>query len=268
MKPAPKSPREPRRADRPPGRDALPRALADRQVRPTGLLAFGAHPDDIEFGCGGVIAAETRADRAAHFVVCSRGESGSHGTPKQRVAEAKKAATLLGATIEFLQLDGDAHLEVRAAHAIKLAAVIRLHRPGVVLAPSLVENQHPDHSRLGQLVRDACRLARYGGIRELRSASPHAIDQLYYYAVTSEAEPTGITPVLIDVSAPDVLKAWTGAMEAHASQISARNYVDLQLTRARLRGLRAGISHAIALFPNDPLVLNSLPRGNRAARKF
>jgi LmbE family N-acetylglucosaminyl deacetylase len=261
MKPAPKSPHKP-------SRDALPRVLADRQVRPTALLAFGAHPDDIEFGCGGIIAAETQADRAVHLVVCSRGESGTHGTPKQRVAEAKKAATLLGATIEFLQLDGDAHLEVRATHAIKLAAVIRRIQPGVVLAPSLVENQHPDHSRLGQLVRDACRLARYGGIRELQSAPSHAIDQLFYYAVTAEAEPTGITPVLIDVSAPDVLKAWTDAMEAHGSQISARNYVELQLTRARLRGLRAGISHAIALFPNDPIVLDSLPRAGRASRKF
>ena len=59
---------------------------------PMPLLAFGAHPDDIEFGCGGVIAKETRAGRAAHFVICSRGEAGTHGTPKQRVAEAKKSA--------------------------------------------------------------------------------------------------------------------------------------------------------------------------------
>ena len=50
------------------------------------LLAFGAHPDDIEFGCGGVIAAETQAGRKAHFVVCSRGEAASNGTPKRRMA--------------------------------------------------------------------------------------------------------------------------------------------------------------------------------------
>ena len=55
------------------------------------LLVFGAHPDDIEFGCGGIIARETLAGRKAHFVVCSRGEAGTHGTPKQRTAEAKKA---------------------------------------------------------------------------------------------------------------------------------------------------------------------------------
>ena len=54
------------------------------------------------------------------------------------------------------------------------------------------------------------------------------IEQLFYYAVTPEAEPADITPVLIDVSAPEILAAWTAAMEAHASQISARNYVELQ----------------------------------------
>jgi LmbE family N-acetylglucosaminyl deacetylase len=232
------------------------------------LLAFGAHPDDIEFGCGGVIATETRAGRKAHFVVCSHGEAGSHGTSKQRTAEAKKAAALLGATIEFLKLDGDAHLELRAAHAIKLAKIIRAVRPGVVLAPSVVENQHPDHARLGQLVRDAARLARYGGLKELRKQSAHQIKQLFFYAVTPEAEPRDLMPVLLDVSAPEIISAWTSAMQAHASQVSARNYVELQLTRARLLGGRAGVGHAIALFPNEPLVFDSLAQTGRSARHF
>src|ERR1700743_2665271 len=179
------------------------------------LLVFGAHPDDIEFGCGAVIARETQSGRKAHFVICSRGEAGTHGTPRQRTAEAKKAAGLLGATIEFLELDGDGHLEIRAIHAIKIAQIIRRARPGVVIAPSLVENQHPDHWRLGKLVRDAARLARFGGLAELRKIAPHAISQLFYYAVTPDAEPRDITPVLIDVSAAKVLEAWADAMKAH-----------------------------------------------------
>jgi LmbE family N-acetylglucosaminyl deacetylase len=232
------------------------------------LLAFGAHPDDIEFGCGGVIARETQAGRKAHLVVCSQGEAGTYGTPKQRTVEAKKAAELLGATVEFLELDGDSHLEVRAAHAIKIASIIRRVRPGVVLAPSLVENQHPDHWRLGKLVRDAARLARFGGVKKLKKARAHAISQLFYYAVTADAEPRDITPVLIDVSSPEILQAWTSAMAAHASQVQARAYVELQITRARLRGLRAGVDHAIALFPNDPLVFDSLAQAGRGERAF
>lgn len=243
MKPGPTSPRE-----------------------PVSVLVFGAHPDDVEFGCGAVVARETAAGRTVHMVVCSRGESGSHGTPEQRTLEAEKAAGLLGATVEFIELDGDSHLEMRAAHAVKIAGIIRRLRPAMVLAPSLVENQHPDHSKLGRLVRDAARLTRYGGVAELRDLPPHVIGQLIFYAITPEAEPTDITPVLIDVSPPEILEAWKAAMEAHASQVAARQYVEMQITRARMRGLRAGIGHAIALFPNDPLVLDSLAPARRSAR--
>jgi LmbE family N-acetylglucosaminyl deacetylase len=235
---------------------------------PPPLLAFGAHPDDIEFGCGGVIARETAAGRPVHFVVCSRGESATHGTPRQRVAEAKKAAALLGATIEFLDLGGDAHFECGVAQALKLAAIIRRVRPGVVLAPSVAENQHPDHPKLGRMVREAARLARYGGVKELRGAAPHAIGPLLFYAVTPEAEPRDLTPILIDVSAPEILATWTAAMAAHASQMQTRNYIEFQLTRARVQGLRGGVAHAIALFPNDPLVFASLAPLARAARRF
>ena len=232
------------------------------------LLAFGAHPDDVEFGCGGVVALETRGGRPAHLAVCSRGECATHGTPEERTVEAGRAAALLGATIEFIELDGDARLEVRASHAVRLAGVLRRVRPAVVLAPTLVENQHPDHARLGRLVRDACRIARFGGVAELKALPPHTIEQLFYYALSPAAEPRDITPILVDVSPPEVIAAWKAAMEAHASQVSAREYVEMQLTRARLNGLRAGIGHAIALFPSDPPVVASLGWLGRSASRF
>jgi hypothetical protein len=74
--------------------------------------------------------------------------------------------------------------------------------------------------------------------------------------------------VLVDISKPAIIAAWTRAMEAHASQTAARNYVELQLARARLLGLRAGIGHAMALFPNDPLIVDSLARIGGGARRF
>jgi LmbE family N-acetylglucosaminyl deacetylase len=232
------------------------------------LLAFGAHPDDIEFGCGGVIAREIRAGRRAHLVVCSRGESSTSGTPAERTAEARKAAGVLGATLEFVRLDGDARLEAKPAHAFALAAIIRRVRPGVVLAPSLVGNQHPDHSRLGRIVRDAARIARYGGVAKLRPRPAHAIGSLLYYAVTAEAAPEGMLPVLVDISDPEVVAIWKEAMSAHESQLSARNHVDLQLARARAQGLQAGVDYAQALYPNDPLIFSSLACLAGGARRF
>ena len=239
-----------------------------RTAKHASIVAFGAHPDDIEFGCGGVIARETEIGRSVHFVVCSRGESATNGTPAGRVREAKRAAALLGATIEFLDLGGDAHIEERPVGAITLAAIIRRLQPSVILAPSLGGNQHPDHPRLGRMVRDASRLARYGGVKELRGAAPHAISQLFFYSITAEAEPATSAGVLVDVSTPGVIARWTAAMEAHESQMKTRRYVELQLTRARLNGLRAGVEHAIALFPDGPILVSNLAALERGARQF
>jgi len=212
-----------------------------------------------------VVAGETRSGRAAHFVVCSRGEAGSNGTPSRRTAEARRAATVLGATVEFLRLDGDARLELKAGHAVRLAAIIRRVRPAVILAPTLEENQHPDHWRLGHLVRDAVRLARYGGLAALKGRKPHTAAALFYYAVSPDSEPPGKAFVLVDISGPAVFSAWKGSMEEHASQMRTRNYVDLQVARARVLGLGAGIEYAQALFPNDPIVLDSLSVVGRPA---
>jgi LmbE family N-acetylglucosaminyl deacetylase len=91
---------------------------------------------------------------------------------------------------------------------------------------------------------------------------------MLFYALTREAEPDNISPVLIDISRPEIVAAWVAAMEAHGSQTSARNYVEVQLTRARLRGLGAGVEYATALFPADPLVFSSLSGLGRGARGF
>jgi hypothetical protein len=65
-----------------------------------------------------------------------------------------------------------------------------------------------------------------------------------------------------------MVTAWKAAMEAHVSQTSARAYVELQIARARANGLRAGVSHAIAVFPGNPFVLDSLAPLSRGARSF
>jgi hypothetical protein len=105
-------------------------------------------------------------------------------------------------------------------------------------------------------------------VAELRSQPAHVVGQLLFYAVTPEAEPAGVLPVLIDLSAPGVVAAWTAAMEAHATQVRARPYVELQLARARVLGLRAGVEYAQPLFPADPLLFDSLAALGGPARRF
>ncbi len=75
-------------------------------------------------------------------------------------------------------------------------------------------------------------------------------------------------PIFIDVSMPEIVSTWTAAMSAHGTQAATRNYIELQLTRARLLGARAGIEYAIALYPNEPMVFESLAEAGRGARQF
>jgi len=118
------------------------------------------------------------------------------------------------------------------------------------------------------MVRDAARLARFGGVAELRGRPPHAIASLWFYGVTVDAEPRDLPTVFIDVSEPEVVTAWRAAMEAHASQQQTRNYAEMQLMRARLNGSRCQTEYAIPLFPNDALVFDSLAPLARTARRF
>jgi N-acetylglucosamine malate deacetylase 1 len=231
------------------------------------LLVFGAHPDDIEFGVGGVVVAEAQKGRPVHLVVCSRGESGTHGTPEQRDAEAQRASELMGGTLEVIDLGGDANIENTRAGARTLAAIIRRVRPGIVMAPTTEENQHPDHAAVGRMARDATRLARYGGLKELADQPRHAIAQMLFYPIGADAAPRDRQAILYPIS-DETMVHWTKVMEAHASQMQTRNYVDYQIARAALLGQRAGMSHALELFPNDPVIIGSLDQIDGSSRHF
>lgn len=231
------------------------------------LLAIGAHPDDIEFGVGGVLAAETRRGRPVHMVVCSHGEAGTNGTPDERTREAEAAAAKLGATLEWIDLGGDANIENTRAGARTIAAIMRRLKPEIVLTLSIVEDQHPDHVAVGRMTRDAARLARYGGVESLRDQPRHAITHLLYYAVAPDAVPKDRLPLLYALTDADV-DIWREAMEAHASQMRTRDYGSLQITRASLLGQNAGGRHAIALYANDALIINSLDGLGQGSRHF
>lgn len=228
------------------------------------ILAVGAHPDDIEFGCAPLLLREAKGGHELKLLVLSRGEAGTAGTPEQREQEARAAAALMGAQVEFLDFRGDCHLEVNPGNTLRLAAEIRRCQPQMVLAPNLAENQHPDHTAAGKLVRDACRLARYGGLADLKTLPPHAISQLYFYDVTQHG--VRAPDVVVDVS--DVAETWQEVMRCHASQTESKSYVELQLSAARLLGLSIGVEYAAGVYVNDPVRVGRLSDLPLSSRNF
>lgn len=125
------------------------------------VLAIGAHPDDVELGCGGTLAVLARGGKRVGILHLTRGEMGTRGTPEERVAEAEGAARALGA-VEMGFLDcGDGGLRAGPAEEDALIAKLRLWRPDLVLGPT-PSDRHPDHGRGHRLVEAAC---FYAGLR-------------------------------------------------------------------------------------------------------
>ena len=115
------------------------------------IVVIGAHPDDVEFGCGGILVKEAARGHEVTILNLSRGEAATSGDPGTRRRESEAAAAVLGAGLELLELEGDSRIEYRPENAVGIARVIRRVRPHLLLAPSPDENQHPDHGKAGRL---------------------------------------------------------------------------------------------------------------------
>ncbi len=228
------------------------------------LLIFGAHPDDVEFGCGGLIIKEIKKGTQVKIITCSLGEAGTNGTPESRKEEAEKAAKFIGAEIEFIDLGGDCHIQDTPINTFKLAEVIREFKPNIVLAQSLTENQHPDHLTLAKMVRSATRIARYGGLEEIKKYPVHSIDALYYYPSSAEFDKK--PDILVDVSSE--YADWVKAMEMHESQMKTKGYINLITSKARYFGASVGVNYAVGLWVNDPITLDYISGIEKSSRNY
>ena len=228
------------------------------------ILAVGAHPDDVEFGCAPILIQEVRQGNEVRILVTSKGEAASAGTPEERAQEARDAARIIGAAIQFLEMGGDGHIQHTPSNAMVLAREIRRFKPDTILAPHPSENQHPDHSAIGKGVRDAARLARYGGLRDLEDLPAHPITSLYYYNITQLLADS--PHLVMDVSA--VRETWEAVIQCHKTQMKTRNYLELVLSRARALGAAVGVDYAVGLWANDPIRVGSLADLRLSSRCF
>jgi bacillithiol biosynthesis deacetylase BshB1 len=129
----------------------------------TDILAFGAHPDDVELGCGGTMAKMVSEGKICAIVDLTKGELGTRGTDETRKAEAADSAAILGiAARENLGLK-DGFLENSQEYQMEIVKMVRKYRPEIVLA-NAIDDRHPDHAKAAKLVSDACFLA---GLRKI-----------------------------------------------------------------------------------------------------
>ena len=106
------------------------------------VLAIGAHPDDIEFGCGGTIVLYSKNRHQSYFLVLTNGEKG--GDPKIRKKEAIKSSKILGAKNIFFGNLPDTQVNYDISTIKVIEKVINKIKPDIVLTTSAKEN-HQDH---------------------------------------------------------------------------------------------------------------------------
>jgi len=165
------------------------------------VLAVGAHPDDVELGCGGTLALLAGRGRRVGIAHLTRGEAGTRGTAAERRREAEQAAAALGAVeLEFLDC-GDGGLRTGDAEEDALIALLRRLRPELVLGPPPVD-RHPDHGRACQLLEAAC---FYAGLASRGEGAPHRPAAVWSYMGHDSFEPDLVV---------DVGEAWQAKLEA------------------------------------------------------
>jgi N-acetylglucosamine malate deacetylase 1 len=137
------------------------------------ILAFAAHPDDVELGCAGTLIAHIEAGKKAGVVDLTRGELGTRGTPAERVAEAEAAAQIMGLSIRDNLGFADGFFENDKEHQLQIVRKVRQYQPDIVLMNAL-HDRHPDHGRGAAVVAEACFLA---GLKMIRTLGDDGLEQ-------------------------------------------------------------------------------------------
>ena len=178
------------------------------------ILAFGAHPDDVELSCSGTLIREVRQGKRVGVVDLTMGELGTRGSAEIRMKEAALAAEIMGLSYRQNLGLSDGFFEENQDSLQKIIQQIRYCQPDIVIA-NAIQDRHPDHARGSNLVSRACFLAGLSKIestfqgKKQRAWRPKVV---YHYIQDRYIQPD----VVVDIS--DVVEEKKKAILAYATQ--------------------------------------------------
>ena len=224
------------------------------------ILAFGAHPDDVEAGCAGFLLKAKKAGQTIGIVDLSLAELSTNGTTKQRLKEAKAAAGVMGASFrENLKLANNFFFNSKKVQE-KIIKVIRKYRPEIVLLPYHID-RHPDHQETPKLVWQA--LFTSGLSMFKTDLPPHRPKYVFFYRLWYDFSPT----FLLDIS--DVYEEKEKTILCYKSQFvknkhrkttrdNEESFLEYWRARHRTYGYDIGVKYAETYLSLTPLGLKDL----------
>lgn len=208
------------------------------------ILAIGAHPDDVELGCGATVAKMVAEGKKVGIVDLTRGELGTRGTAETRKQEATDAAEILGVEIRENLGFRDGFFVNDEAHQLKLIEIIRKYQPEIVLC-NAIEDRHIDHGKGSELVETACFLS---GLRKIETGQEvWRPKQIFHYIQWYPLKPDFILDVsgFVEKKKASCFAYKTQFFDPNNSDpdtpISSKNFQDSIENRARDLGMLIGV---------------------------
>lgn len=211
------------------------------------ILAIGAHPDDVELGCGATIAKEIANGKKAGILDLTRGELGTRGSAEIRDREAARAAEILGVSVRENLAFADGFFTNDKAHQLEIIKIIRKYRPDIVLC-NAVDDRHIDHGKGSKLAGDACFLSGLAKIDTGQEA--WRPKQVFHYIQWKNLTPDLVVDVsgFVDVKVKAVAAYTSQFFDPDSKEpetpISSRNFMDSITYRARDLGRIIGVESA------------------------
>ncbi len=198
------------------------------------VMAIGAHPDDVEIGMGGTIAALTKAGKSVVLVDLSDGEPTPHGTHELRMTEAAAAAKALGVTQRITLDITNREIFDTVENRKKLAAVIREYKPKTLFIPYW-EDGHPDHIEASSLAIAARFYAKF--VKTDLPFEPHYPYKFFHY-ITTHIAVRFMPSFIFDISESmeTKLKALTAYQSQFAHKANTANVFEKVSERNRFWG--------------------------------
>ena len=230
------------------------------------ILAFGAHPDDVELGCGGTLLGAIAEGKKVGVIDLTKGELGTRGTTSQRLKEAQLASEVMGLTIRENLGMADGFFLNDKEHQFAIIETIRRFQPTIIFC-NAPEDRHPDHGRAASLVEEASFLSGLSKIKTTHNGVEQEAwrpTQVFHYIQSRSLTPNFV----VDISAH--MEKKMESILAHSSKfydpnsnepetfISGTAFLEFVKGRAKELGQQIGVQYAEGFITKKLLGIGSL----------